>query len=563
MEWAETVDYLVYKFKSCKGRYTMKQLIKRIVRYLIAWYVDPLYDQYRQMQEKENLADKEIKKLVEECQLFQRHMQELNTRLVEYSQIIKQQSESLSACTEKIIEHTSKLEYCNVKLEQNEHRLQDHSQFIQEYGESIDLLKKMLNGEKNLRTEAEESIVQQIHQAKTQIQKAQESIQQLDKCAQTHTEQMASVARDVIRTKWKLIDYLETQDKTQEKTLTCEICGYHGDINTYQLYESTCIFDGGVLKRYQCPKCGVIFGPAKFRNLTTEEFNDDYVVHYLGHKEADSTNAEIDVFRMLHPQKGKTYLNYGCGIWSRSMQILQDEGYIIYGYEPYAKDDKNPFLITSREQLCKMRFDGIFSHDLLEHLSNPVEELKFMESLLATPDSKMSHGTACYLYKYEYTRFHMFFFTGKSIQLIAQQAGLKIIEEVSDAATDFYCKVYQQLRNYIDYTPKLCTNEFGKKENSEIVLQPKGISYGPYITLPAGSYQVELCIEGLETTEKVPIRITINSGQRILEQNEVGNGIHKLSVTLEQAEKEWELVVENTLSHPITVKTVRFLPGGD
>ena len=157
----------------------------------------------------------------------------------------------------------------------------------------------------------------------------------------------------------------------------------------------------------------------------------------------------------------------------------------------------------------------------------------------------------------------MFFFTGKSIQLIAQQAGLKIIEEVSDAATDFYCKVYQQLRNYIDYTPKLCTNEFGKKENSEIVLQPKGISYGPYITLPAGSYQVELCIEGLETTEKVPIRITINSGQRILEQNEVGNGIHKLSVTLEQAEKEWELVVENTLSHPITVKTVRFLPGGD
>ena len=49
----------------------MKQLIKRIVRYLIAWYVDPLYDQYRQMQEKENLADKKIKKLVEEWYIEQ------------------------------------------------------------------------------------------------------------------------------------------------------------------------------------------------------------------------------------------------------------------------------------------------------------------------------------------------------------------------------------------------------------------------------------------------------------------------------------------------------------
>ena len=66
-----------------------------------------------------------------------------------------------------------------------------------------------------------------------------------------------------------------------------------------------------------------------------------------------------------------------------------------------------------------------FSNDLIEHLQNPVEELCFMKSLLK-PDGKMYHATGCYEYAFEYTRFHLFFFLGRSLQLLAQKSGLEV-----------------------------------------------------------------------------------------------------------------------------------------
>lgn len=71
------------------------------------------------------------------------------------------------------------------------------------------------------------------------------------------------------------------------------------------------------------------------------------------------------------------------------------------------------------------QFDGIFSNNVLEHLSQPADDLRRMKGWLK-PGATMAHATPCFEYLYEYTRFHLFFFPGRSRELLADQAGLRI-----------------------------------------------------------------------------------------------------------------------------------------
>jgi hypothetical protein len=66
------------------------------------------------------------------------------------------------------------------------------------------------------------------------------------------------------------------------------------------------------------------------------------------------------------------------------------------------------------------------SHNLLEHLVDPVAELRFMRSLLRDEHSRMVHATACFRYEIEYSRFHLFFFTGRSLEVIAARTGMRL-----------------------------------------------------------------------------------------------------------------------------------------
>lgn len=67
------------------------------------------------------------------------------------------------------------------------------------------------------------------------------------------------------------------------------------------------------------------------------------------------------------------------------------------------------------------------SCNLLEHLQDPVEELKLMSGYLKD-GGIMVHGTPCYQYKYANTRFHLYFFLGKSVEIMSERAGLTAIK---------------------------------------------------------------------------------------------------------------------------------------
>ena len=365
------------------------------------------------------------------------------------------------------------------------------------------------------------------------------------------------LARQVMYTKWKYIDDVVARTEKPTDIVKCKVCGYEAERGTYKTKISQCQFNGGKLVRYICPKCGVIFGPTKFSNLSQEEIDEDYTAHYFGYNETPLAYKEIEAFYMLNPTKEGVYLNYGCGSWSKTIQKLRAEGYNVYGYEPYAPETDNPYMITSKKELVKMKFDGIFSNDLLEHLMDPVEDLKFMKTLLKDPRSKMSHSTACYIYKYEITRFHTHFFTGDSVKVMSERAGLKIVDYRNEMEEkDFICYVYGIDGESVDYRTYMYVSENGEREdNGDITLHENGLLCGPYMVLGSMKYQMDVDIEGIPEDNTCTLRITAEKGRKVLKEVQLHNGITAVDFEVEEGFlNDCEFVIQNQYDTDIVVK---------
>lgn len=355
---------------------------------------------------------------------------------------------------------------------------------------------------------------------------------------------MGAVARELMLAKWKIIDHLEESEDYSQVPVHCVICGHEGERNSFQTMEADCIFNGGHLVRYVCPECGAVFGPLKFSERTGQQIDDDYRVHYLGFSEGDSSYKEERAFKMLHPDKDKVYLNYGCGHWSKTLQDLRDEGYQVYGYEPYSPDVGNPYMITRKEELKKMRFDGIFSNDLLEHLLDPVSELREMVELLMDDESKMSHCTACYIYKYEYTRFHTCFFLGDSVRRMSELAGLQIVDRCDDMEeNDFYCYVFRPAGKKNSLLDQMYCNEEAVQAEGGVSFHRRGILFGPYLTLLPRKYTLCVTVEG----EGINATVSIYNqrGQNVFIRESIYEGENEIFFSVEKKESDVEFVIEN------------------
>lgn len=440
----------------------------------------------------------------------------------------------------------------------NEKVLKENGEFLEriqrlENEKFPERIQKLENGEfleriQKLERDIEESVIK--------FQNISENQKSNEKYFDKIMTDMGAVARQVMLVKWREIDNHIGDTESEEDILTCKICGFSQMRGKYETKETDCRFNGGHLIRYICPQCGVIFGPTKFLSQGQKGIDEDYWVHYLGFSEGDSSYKEMRAFHMLNPVKEGIYLNYGCGHWSKSLQNLREEGYQVYGYEPYSADMDNPYMITSKDELMKMRFDGIYSNDLLEHLINPVEDLKFMSSLLFGPESKMSHCTLCYIYKYEFTRFHTHFFTGDSVKYLTKNSGLKIVDYCDDMkAKDFICYVYAVDRKNINFINDMKIKCNGKRLSDGLALENKGIMYGPYFTLPERSYVLHIEIEG--ETENTNLCINSDCGVNVFYQGQLQSGDNRVEFYLESLTDSIEFVVENE-GGPITITSIYF-----
>lgn len=243
-------------------------------------------------------------------------------------------------------------------------------------------------------------------------------------------QSIRNVIRYSMKAHWRAIDLIEKVTGS-DKPECCKLCGCEVGSEGFREVVSECMFLGGKLVRHVCPNCEVIFGPQKMFALDDEMLDLDYKNLYRVYSEGNSTESIIRTFHLLNPKKDGVYLDFGCGgEWSEAIQKLRNEGWNIYGFEPSATHSSEHVFSTWAEVEART-FDGIFSHNVLEHLFDPAATTRKLGDLLSQGGS-IVHATPCYDYKYEFTHFHVFFFTGKSPEVLAENAGMQITNRVRD-----------------------------------------------------------------------------------------------------------------------------------
>ena len=226
---------------------------------------------------------------------------------------------------------------------------------------------------------------------------------------------MSSKERQIIR--WKNLQ------QPTINLLQCYICKYENTINSYNKFEADDIFNAGKLIRYQCPNCDVIFGDLRFLNLPLDEINNDYEDLYSYYKEGDTTQYILEVLENIPSIKDKRlkYLDYACGKWNSVIPILKSQGYDIIGYDKYVSNDS---YITDNIQ--NQKFDVIYNCNYIEHLINPIEDIRAISSHL-NKNGYIVFITQCFEYTIEFTHYHTFFFTDKSLKIIADICDMTLI----------------------------------------------------------------------------------------------------------------------------------------
>ena len=213
--------------------------------------------------------------------------------------------------------------------------------------------------------------------------------------------------------------------KPAAQFIQCPICDHKDTNRSFLKYISRCVFNGGKLVRHKCPFCGLIFGPQKFMTLSDRQISKEYRELYSYYDEADPSAADERAFMQLRPNKEGVYLNYGSGKNIDSIKKIRSQGYKLFGFEPFSEvRATEDYMLTDILQLKLMKFDGIFTSNVIEHFMEPIKEMLFLSGLLKN-GGMMAHSSACYEYAFEHTRFHVFFFTGRSLSVLCERTGLK------------------------------------------------------------------------------------------------------------------------------------------
>lgn len=224
---------------------------------------------------------------------------------------------------------------------------------------------------------------------------------------------------------WRAVDLIY-EHTLADRRLACIVCGHVDLRDGFETRTSQCLFGGGKLERYVCPRCDCVFGPQKFLDLPQEYVDLEYEVAYSKYSEADSTENEIKAFRSLRPSANAgVYVDWGCGHWSNTIDRLRSENWEVWGYEPTSSNPP-PFVATRPEHLPR-EVIGIFSNNVIEHLLDPVAQFMRFYAMLPSR-GRMAHASPCYVWSYEFTRFHTFFPLGRSVEVLAARTGFRVID---------------------------------------------------------------------------------------------------------------------------------------
>jgi hypothetical protein len=239
--------------------------------------------------------------------------------------------------------------------------------------------------------------------------------------------QIRMVEKFAVQSFWAALDRIYDRD-LEARTLKCIVCDHADKRAGFEVKTTECIFGGGKLERYVCPSCDCIFGAQKFLDLSPSLVDLDYRLLYSRYREGNTTENEVRTFRSLKPRKGKVYLNWGAGAWNTTVGDMRTDGFDVWGYEPSA-ETSSQFVVSEKRAIVPL--DGLFSNNVIEHFLDPVGQFKEFHSMMK-PSALMAHSTACYEYRYEFSRFHTIFLLGRSVEILAKRTGFKLVDSTVD-----------------------------------------------------------------------------------------------------------------------------------
>ena len=207
------------------------------------------------------------------------------------------------------------------------------------------------------------------------------------------------------------------------ENLTCIICNTTDLYENFKKFYANDIFFADTIIRHQCPNCSLIFGDLRMLNLSDEEISKDYEDTYSYFTEGNTIQLQFDAINSIEIFKNKNlnYLDYACGTGNFT-SFLKNNSYNITGYDKYVKED------NVLNNIDNLKFDVIFSNNFIEHLINPVEQIKPILNHLNDNGQLIFMSDCIDEYKVEFTHFHTYYYLGKSLELLFNKLDLIIIE---------------------------------------------------------------------------------------------------------------------------------------
>jgi len=171
-------------------------------------------------------------------------------------------------------------------------------------------------------------------------------------------------------------------------------------------YQRTIQYDG---KKYQFARCQNCTGYSLLPRLTEKQVSRLYSSDYVGANENQHSTSDkeyeakfTDLANYLASHRGtlgKTFLDYGCGANPASFKIARKNELMPHGMEltPDVRtiaQQNTGIKLLSREEIIHgdELFDVIFLGDVLEHLVDPISELKYLTNNLTVEGVLIAQG---------------------------------------------------------------------------------------------------------------------------------------------------------------------------
>lgn len=180
----------------------------------------------------------------------------------------------------------------------------------------------------------------------------------------------------------------------------------------------------------RCNVCSIIFVPKEF-HVSKKSEKARYEEH---NNNADDPGYRQFLERITKPikerfAKGAKGLDFGCGTTTLLADILEDDGFEMEVFDPFYKKDQS---------VLDKRYDFIVSTEVIEHLNNPLQEIKMLRSmsnkngLIAIMTQPFDDSIDFKTWHYKNDRTHIGFYSIETFDWLANELGVKYAQVEHD-----------------------------------------------------------------------------------------------------------------------------------